>query len=236
MMTLNKNEFLQQGFYIRESENHLAVTTPQTFISGDPAKFWVVQDFEDLLFNDYGFSQNALNLSLPNPEKTDEVIKSILEKLDSKISFDGFSLTRKVKQEQAGVAMGEFLNLYAMLTNYQPKNIAQQDVMEILDNILIYLNKKYRGLNVERNVKFTGLSGGNHKFAFQADHKLIDFAAPNSKTTGSLLRKIQDVKAVYDDFEFSVILDDTNKKTFEKESRILSTVSSITPYSIVRAA
>lgn len=234
MMTLNKNEFLQQGFHIRESENHMAVTTPQTFVSGDPAKFWVIQDFEDLLFNDYGFSQNALGLSLPNPDKTDEIIKSTLEKLDSKISFDGFALTRKIKQEQAGVAMGEFLNLYAMLTSYQPKNIAQQDIMAILDNILIYLNRKYS--SVERDVKLKGFSGSKHKFAFQADHTLIDFATPSSQSTGALLRKIQDVKAVYDDFEFSVILDDANERTFDKESRILSTVSSITPYSLVAAA
>lgn len=234
MMTLNKDAFLQQGFHIRESENHLAVTTPQTFVSGDPAKFWVIQDFNDLLFNDYGFSQNALSLSLPNPDKTKDIIENAIEKLDSNIEFDGFSLTRIVKQDQAGVAMGEFLNLYALLTSYQPKTIAHQDSMAILDNILIYLKRKYCG--VERNVKFTGLSGGKHKFAFQTDHKLIDFAIPSSQSTGALLRKIHDVKAVYDDFEFSVILDDANKKSFDKESRILSTVGSITPYSLITAA
>lgn len=234
MMTLNTCAFLQQGFHIRESENHLAVTTPQTFVSGDPAKFWVIQDFDDLLFNDYGFSHNALSLSLPNPDKTNKVIEATIEKLDSNIEFDGFSLTRAIGQEQAGVAMGEFLNLYALLTSYQPKNIAQQDTMAILDNILIYLKRKYR--SIEKDVKFAGLSGGKHKFAFQADHTLIDFAIPSSQSTGALLRKIQDVKAVYDDFEFSLILDDTNKRSFDKESRILSTIGSITPYSLVAAA
>lgn len=234
MVTLNKSAFLQQGFYIRESENHLAVTTPQTFVSGDPARFWVIQDFDDLLFNDYGFSHNALSLSLPNPDKTNNIIESAIEKLDSNIKFDGFALTRAIGQEQAGVAMGEFLNLYALLTSYQPRSAAHQDTMDILDNIFIYLKRKY--INIERDVKFAGLSGGKHKFSFQADHTLIDFAVPTSQSTGALLRKIQDVKAVYDDFEFSVILDDTNQKNFDKESRILSTIGSITPSSLVAAA
>lgn len=231
MDVLNVCDFLKEGFYIRQSENHFSVVTPQTFASGDPARFWVIKDFNGLVFNDYGFAHNALELSIPQPEKADDIIKSTLAKLDTKIDFNGVELKMHVPEKMIAKGMGDFLNLYALLTNYKPKTPKHQEQLERLDAIYIYLLKKYK--DVEANPKFKGASGIEHKFAFKTEQTLVDFSTAHSQSTGAILRKIQDVKTIYDDMEYSIILDDSNLSSFKKESRILSTIASVTPYSVV---
>ncbi len=230
-MNISKNDFISAGFHILEKPKHLIVTTPQIFASGDPARFWVREDFNKLLFDDYGFTHNSVSLSLPNPDNAMEVIKQQLDKLDTQIIIDDFALIRHVDKAHLNLAIKEYLDIFSLLTNYQPKTAQHQDIMQILDSIYAYLARKYH--SIEQKVKYKGLSGIEHKFAFQADNTLIDFAKPNSKTTGALLRKIHDVQTVYNDKEFSIVLDDTDERQFNKESRILSTVSNITPYSLV---
>lgn len=231
MSTLNACAFLKKGFQVRESENHISITTPQTFASGDPARLWVMKDFEALFFNDYGFSHNALGLSIPQPDNVEDIIKRTLVKLGSDIEFNGHELTLRIPENLASKGMSDYLNLYAMLTSYQPKTKTHQDQLDRLEDIFIYLQNKYK--DVVMNAKYKGLSGIEHHFDFEAENTLIDFSIPNGQSTGSLLRKIQDVGTIYDGYEFNIILDDGNKKQFEKESRILNTVASVTPLSII---
>lgn len=232
-MKLNKDSFLQAGFDVHETTNSLIITTPQTFISGDPACFWVKNHQDKLQFNDYGSSLNALELSLPNPDKAYEVLQNSLKKLDSEIRLDGTALIRETDEKQINFAISDYLNLYAILTNYQPKSLVEQDIYAILDNIHNYLKQRFG--TVETKVKYKGLSGIQHKFAFQANQHIYDFAKPNSRTTGSLLRKIADVKQIYNNLDFSIVLDDSDKTQFEKESRILSSNANIKPLSLLVA-
>lgn len=234
MVGFDKTQFLQQGFHVTERGQHLIITTPQVFASGDPARFFVRRDFDNFIFDDYGSTHNAMTLSLPNPGKATEVMSSMLDKLDSRIEFEHFTLIRPTKSNQIGVAFREFLDLYAMLTTYQPKSSHHQESMAILENIYRFLKERYN--DVIPKVKYKGLSGLNHKFNFQADNTLVDFAHPNGQSTGALLRKIQDVKLVYNDFKFNIILDDSNQRKFDSESRILSSVANIRPYSLMLAS
>ena len=102
-----------------------------------------------------------------------------------------------------------------------------------MDAIYNYLKQRFG--TVETKVKYKGLSGIEHKFAFQANQHIYEFAKPNSRTTGAILRKIADVKQIHNDLDFSIVLDDSDKPQFEKESRILSSNAIIKPLSLLVA-
>ena len=59
MVGFDKTQFLQQGFHVTERGQHLIVTTPQVFASGDPARFFVRRDFDNFIFDDYVSTHNA---------------------------------------------------------------------------------------------------------------------------------------------------------------------------------
>lgn len=233
-MTHNFDSLIEQGFMVDSMGDYRVITTPQVFASGDPARVWVRGDFDNWQFDDFGFCLNAMSLSLPNPDKAAETIKSTLGKLTGGIQFDGVALGRRIPKERTHVAMREFVDLFAMLTNYQPKTASEQDLDAIMAHILVYLKRKYS--NIEQNVSYNGMSGSKHKFAFQADNNLVDFANPKKQTTGSILRKIHDVQLVYDDFKFRIVLDDHDPKLFHRESKILNAVANVVPYSLMTAA
>lgn len=232
---MNIAQFLEHGFYIVQRPNHLIVTTPQTFASGDPAHFFVRCQHNRVMFDDFGTSFNALELSLPMPEQASEVIKRMIERLDSPIEFMDFALSYEVPSNQIGVAISEFINLFAYLTTYRPKSQHEQQFLIILDKIERYLRHRFGMVN--NDVKLKGLSGLDHRFRFGTNNHVFDFSEPKSQATGALLRKIHDVKAVNEDLQFSIFMNDMeNRKKFDKESRILSTVANVKPLSLLLAA
>lgn len=139
---MNKHDFLQHGLHIVERPNHLIVTTPQTFASGDPAHFCVRNSGAGLLFCDYGMTHNALELSLPDPAQASDIIRKSLDRLEGIIKFTDYALHAEVAATQTGQAIGEFLNIFALLTTYRPKTAYEQDIDNIMDNIRHYLVKK----------------------------------------------------------------------------------------------
>lgn len=230
---MTKNDFLGYGFHVLDRQTHLIVTTPQTFASGDPARFFVSKRQGEYLFSDYGTTHNALELSLPNPDGVDDLIIRTLDRLDNHIKFQDYTLSTYTNDIRQSIA--DFVNLYALLTTYQPKTKIEQDVSAVLASIEKYLLGKYG--QAEKNVKIKGLSGTAHHFAFQADTHIFEFAEPLPRTTGTLLRKIHDVKSVYNDLDFSIFLNDLgNKKQFEKEAHILSGIAHIKPASLLLVA
>ena len=116
---MNKAEFLSYGFHVVERPHHLIVSTPQTFASGDPANFCVKKSPLGFLFCDYGMTHNAFELSLPNPNRADDIIRQQIDHLDSPIRFVDYTLVHETSQVQAGIE--HFVNLFALLTTYKPK-------------------------------------------------------------------------------------------------------------------
>lgn len=232
---MNKAQFLEHGFHVVQRPNHLIVTTPQTFASGDPAHFFVSWQHDRVMFDDFGTSLNALELSLPEPEQAPEVIKRMLDKLSSPIEFVDFSLSYEVSNQQTSMAISEFVNLFAYLTTYRPKSHHEQQILLILERIERYLHHRFG--TVSSDIKLKGLSGLDHRFRFGTDNHIFDFSEPKSQATGALLRKIHDVKAVNEELQFSIFMNDMeNRRRFDKESRILSTVANIKPLSLLLAA
>lgn len=228
---MNKEHFLQAGFEVYESPHNLIITTPQTFVSGDPACFWVKSSHDRITFNDYGHSLNALELSLPNPDNAIDVLKRTLRKLDSVIELDGVALIHQTNEQHISTTIGEFINLFAMLTTYRPRDIGQQELDNIMAHIYDYLINRFG--SVQEKVRFTGISGIEHKFAFGIDNHVFDYTKPKPLTTGTLLRKIHDIKTIHNDLNFNIFLDDSDRRTFDKEARILSSMANIKPLSLI---
>lgn len=231
---MNKHDFLQYGLHVLERPNHLIITTPQTFLSGDPAHFCVRSSGERVIFCDYGMTYNALELSLPNPGDAKDIIRKNLKKLDRLIKFTDYALHADVAEAQTGDAIGEFLNIFALLTTYRPRSVIEQDIDRIMDEVRTYLIKRFG--SYEEEVRLKGLSGTDHYFDFAVNDHVFDVVVkPQANSTGRLLRKIHDVHAIHEGLQFNVFMNDEHKDSFEKESRILSSVCNIKPVSMMIA-
>lgn len=233
MSIIKKFECL--GFNAREFDGMLSVTTPQTFISGDPVSFYIRQDYDNFIFEDHGRNLHSLELSLPNPSMASKIVKNQLSKFENSIVFDGYGFKRVVDESERMGAISEFISLFSLLTNYQPKSVLEQNKDLILENVFNYLRKKYDKVETEYSVK--GLSGTQYQFDFLADDTLVDFTNPHPNATGALLRKIHDVQNLTnEEFEFRIIIDDKNPKIANKESKILSSVANTMPLSFISNA
>lgn len=230
---MNKHDFLRHGLHVIERPNHLIVTTPQTFVSGDPAHFCVRPSGMGVIFCDYGMTHNALELSLPDPSQASDIIRKNLDKLGGSIHFTDYALHAETTTAQTGQVIGEFLNIFALLTTYRPRTIHEQDVDIIMDGIRHYLLQRFGAF--EEKAKFRGLSGTDYRFDFAVNDHVFEFVRPKPQATGQLLRKIHDIQAIHGDLVFNVFMDDSDKKQFDKESRILSSVANIKPSSLLVA-
>lgn len=221
------------GFNTREFDGMLSITTPQTFISGDPVSFYIRQDYENFVFEDFGRNLHSLELSLPNPKLASRIVRNQLTKFDNNIDFDGYGFKRVVEPSEKTIAISEFISLFSLLTNYQPKTTIELNKDLVLENIFNYLSKSYDKIETDYNI--VGLSGTEYKFDFLADDTLIDFTTAHYSSTGALLRKIHDVQNIArKEFEFKIVIDDKNTKSANRESKILSSVASLVPLSAVR--
>lgn len=228
-------DFQCLGMTAREFDGMLSITTPQTFASGDPVSFYIRQDHDRFIFEDYGRNIHSLELSLPNPKLASTVVRNQLSKFHNEISFDGYSFTRTVKINEKMEAISEFLSLFSLMTTYQPKNTIEQNKDLILEDIFNYLRKQYDEIKPDYSIK--GMSGTEYQFSFLADDTLVDFATAHSNTTGALLRKIHDVQNISrDDYDFRIIIDDHNSNIAKKESKILSSVANMVPLSTIQSA
>lgn len=229
------NEFENLGFYTREFEETLCITTPQTFSSGDPVSFYVTQDHDQIVFDDYGLNIHSLELSLPNPKEAKRIIGQQLNKFQNEIQFNGHNIVRRVEVDDKTKALSEFISLFSYLTNYKPKTNSEVDRDLILEDIFLYLRKTHDSIKYNHSIE--GISGTEYRFDFLADETLIDFTSSHYSATGALLRKIHDVQnLVKTDFDFEVFIDDSDKVKARKEAKIISSIANVIPLSVVNRA
>lgn len=228
-------EVKELGFSMREFDGTLCVTTPQTFASGDPVSFYISQQHNELVLDDYGVNFHSLELSLPNPTQAKRVANNLLNKFDNSIEFNGYKFVRRVEIKEKTEALSEFLSLFTYLVNYKPQSNGEINRDLILEDIFNYLKKGHDDVKYDFNIN--GLSGSEHTFDFLADDVLLDFTSGHHSATGSLLRKIHDVQnLVQTDYSFEVVIDNrTNKKSMQ-EAKILSSVARVVPLSDIQKA
>lgn len=217
-------------------DNWTGVCTPHLFCGGRPAVYYIRQNGRKVEINDHALNLRLFEQSLPDPDKAIKTMSRLICLASDAVTFEHGILKALSPIEDAGIAIGHYLNVLSKLTTYAPSNVKQQDAQEILDIIYAFLKSKY-GENLTIAPKVLGQSGWNHDFSFKAGNKMIDYAKPSSNKTGSLLRKMFDVKNLNDDAAFQIILDDRqNVELFKKESEILSVIASITPASAITSA
>ncbi|GEM_PF-3313493 len=234
-MELLSNLEKSLGFIVQPTTipNLISITTPHTFISGDPVHFYMKNDHKRVVFDDYGMNVHSLALSLPMPDKAKRIIKQKLNEFDNQIIFDGYSISRTAEQHEQSQAVSELMSLFGLLTNFQPKSAKEQDKNIILHDIMMYLKRKYD--HIEANFHTKGISGNQYEFDFIADNNtLVDFIPAHFNSTGAILRKIADVSQVNDDYKYRIIIDDSDKLAAQKESKIIATLAPVVPLSIVQ--
>lgn len=226
--TLTKNH----GFHVfQQTESACGFTTPQTFACGKPACYYITQTPQNkLIIDDYGLNFNAFSRSLPNPDDAEKTMSRLVRQTSQNIRIDKHRLICESSIQGIDFAIGEYLNVLGRLVSYQPKTVDTQDVDDVISSIHDFLLLRHGDI-VAQKPKIKGLSGVEYTFAFKAGNTLVDFAKPQTEKTGKLLRKIIDALNNNENLTFQVVIDDQDQVAFKRESSILSTVASITPYS-----
>lgn len=219
------------GFHIfQQSENSCGFTTPQTFSCGKPACYYITQTPQNkLIIDDYGLNFNAFSRSLPNPDDAEKTMSRLVRQTTQSVRIERHRLVCESSINGIDFAIGEYLNVLGRLVSYQPKTVDTQDIDDVISSIHDFLLLRYDSIIIDPKIK--GLSGTEHSFAFQAGNTFIDFAKPQTEKTGKLLRKIIDALNNNENIKFQLVVDDQDQEAFKRESSILSTLASITPYS-----
>lgn len=220
------------GFHtFQPTESSVGVTTPQTFACGKPASYYISQTPQGrLILDDYGLNFHAFSQSLPNSDNAEKMLARLIKETSQLVTFEKHRIMCESSLIDIDIVIGEYLNVLGRLVSYQPKTIEKQNIDEVVALIYDFLISKYGDI-VTHKPRITGISGAEHIFAFQAGNMLIDYAKPQTDKTGKLLRKIIDALNSNDNLKFQIVIDDQDQQAFKRESSILSTVASITPYS-----
>lgn len=220
------------GFHtFQPTETSVGITTPQTFICGKPASYYISQTPQGrLILDDYGLNFHAFSQSLPHQDNAEKILARLIKNTSHLVTFEKHRIMCESSLTDIDIAIGEYLNVLGRLVSYQPKTVEKQDLDEVIALIYEFLISRHGDI-VAQKPKIKGLSGVEYIFAFKAGNTLIDFAKPQTDKTGKLLRKMIDALNSNENLKFQVVMDDQDSEAFKRESSILSTVASITPYS-----
>lgn len=232
-----KDSIEKLGFHVYHADDeHLCVTTPQTFSSGRPACYFISQNNNKIILNDFSLNFHAMSDCLPQPEKTENIISRLVRNTHTNglIRFEKHRIWCKAGVQDLEFAIGHYLNVLGRLTSYEAKPTADQELEEILSEIESFLLYKFGKDNLISKPKVLGHTGTSYDFNYRSGSKFIDYAKPEAEKTGKLLRKMFDVQNLQNDAEFQIILEDRiNKDHFRREAEILGNMASIMPASSI---
>jgi hypothetical protein len=218
------------------SDDMLHVSTPHIFSDGSPSVYVAsVMPSGRIRLDDQGRNLDLFLGNLPNSDHAERIMARLIKQSSSIIMFDKQQITCESTIADLDLAIGQYVGALSRITTYAPKSIAAQNIDDILALIHDFLSKKYHSV-ISVNPEVAGHSGVKHHFNFQSGGRLFEFAKPEPQKTGSLLRKIMDVRSAHDELDFQIILDDSNPKHFKREGDILAGVASILPLSKSRIA
>lgn len=219
----------QLGFDYYQANHHTwCLTTPHTFSSGRPVSFYLSEHEDHYLFDDYAMNYYLFSDTLPNPEKAEHILRTMLK--DNIVQFKQHRLIHQCHTSELIQATSEYLQVLARLVDYEYKPRQMQAMEDIMMFIEQYLKQSYEQIIAKPYVK--GLSGIGYHFDYQAGQQYIDYCTPQSDKTGAILRKILDVSNSNHNAKFQIILDDRESLThFKREAGILSPLASVLPAS-----
>lgn len=224
---------LQGSTVHKISESALHVSTSHIFRNGSPSIYVAsILPSGRIRLDDQGRNLDLFLGNLPDPEDAERIMARLIKQSGKDISFEKHRIFCESTVDDFDLAIGSYVSVLSKITSYAPPNIALQQLDDILANLYEFLKSKYK-TEILINSEVCGHSGIKHSFNFVSGTKLIDYAKPDPQKTGSLLRKMIDVKNSNDVFDFQIILDDSNEKLFKREGDIIagSGLASIMPLS-----
>lgn len=114
------------------------------------------------------------------------------------------------KDSDLPFVFGDWLQLYSAITEWQRERVGRpQDDVDFVDEVEFLLKQIWPKEIIERNYKTRGFSGSEYEFDFRmGSGKFIDAMSPDSRSTGSRLRKILDIQKIEPDVSIQIIMDD----------------------------
>ena len=179
------------------SSEGLRIMTPVDFQDGTPFYFYI-QEHKDgnLLITDEGetlfhFISSGL---VTNESRSWKSLKNIADKSHFNLSENGCFIAFP-NQDQKAVFMGRALELGFLLKEWESERLGKNinDIF-FVDEVEMALRAWKPGAEIIKRPKVVGYSKKEYEFNFNLDGILIDALQPNSRSTGSKLRKILDIQ------------------------------------------
>lgn len=215
------------------SEQTIAVSTPFTFVDGEPIGFYLddtgqsvrVSDNSDTLAH---FAAIGYDIS---DRRRWQGIRQLVEAFGFQLLDTGEILGTDAKAMQDGL-ITRYISAMLAIVDYEREFLGLPEELEqFIEEVELYLKAWKPQAKLTRNEVVVGHSGRLHTFHFEFDRQLLDAARPHGIRTGSILRKAADVINSGDKRKIVVVMDDREYAERAKvESDILSTMVSVLPF------
>lgn len=207
------------------------ITTPVDFIDGSPFSFYVFEEDGRITATDNGntlfhlFSRGILE---SDTSRQLIGISNLTDRFCLSLSDSGEIRTEAAIHQRSEV-MNLFLEFAYSLKTWETERITQTSCQaKLLDEVEEALKLWKPNMKLEKAPSIMGASGKKYQFDFALGDQLIDAITPDSRTTGSRLRKIFDIARENDDADILIVIDNReDAKSAQIERAILSEAAQV---------
>ena len=214
-------------------ETTIDVSTPFSFVDGEPIGFYFDQSGSDIRLSDNAntlahFASIGHDIS---DRKRWRGIKQIVEAFGMEL-LDSGEIVGRIKKEAEHTLVGRYVCAMLAVVDWEREYLGVSDEIEqFINEVELYLRAWKPNSPLTRLPIIQGHSGRTHSFHFELERQLIDAVRPHGIRTGSILRKAADVINAGDKRKILVVMDDREDTERAKiETDILSTMISVMPF------
>jgi hypothetical protein len=228
--------FARMGFECRQrSAGVYRVFTPLTFADGEPIGLYFQEDGTTVRVSDNAntlFHLRGRGIDLDSRKKwkgLTQIVSSFGMKLEESGEVTGLEMA-----DGAAGLVARYLGAMLAIADFERDKIGLgPELSEYIDEVETHLRLWKPTEKLERGVYVTGHSGRVHEFHFKLAEDLIEAARPQSRRTGSILRKAVDVQnSSTPAKKIIVVIDDReDEEQARVEADILGTIANVLPFS-----
>lgn len=185
------------GFQCREvSDNIVNVVTPLSFLDGELASFYVIEEGNSnvLITDNFDTIAYLKGRGLPLSDRRRwRSLSNRAENLGFTLSEEG-ELMAYGNVDDIPRLVARFLRVISEFVDWEMEQESwEPDTGALIDEIEEHLHRRNPNSSIKRDVTVNGKSGYRHSFDLIAGNTLVDASMPSSRSTGPKLRKFLDV-------------------------------------------
>lgn len=231
----NKLGFECSSVPLASGRTALRITTPICTLDGTPFNV-IIQDLEDGRINisddaETFFALNGEGFKTLDRRKWSS-FRNSADSVGIKLSDQG-EFYATYESEDLEFVFGDWLQFFSLIVEWQRERSGRADSeIEFADEVEFQLKAIWPNEKISRDYKVTGYSGAEYDYDFKIGARLIDAVSPDSRSTGSRLRKILDTQKLDSEAEIQIIMDDrVNPDRARAEIGIISAIAKVKKYS-----